>query len=128
MPSSVTRPAARPARSYGKGAAPVQTIARLTALAAAGALLLLAASPSRLPAADPPVKIVALGDSLTAGYGLGPADAFPVRLERALKAKGLAVDTIDLAPFRALADKVYAESDLAKAWDAAKLKQVLDTK
>ena len=46
----------------------------------------------------------------------------------ALKAKGLAVDTIDLAPFRALADKVYAESDLAKAWDAAKLKQVLDTK
>jgi len=92
MPSSVTRPAARPARSYGKGAAPVQTIARLTALAAAGALLLLAASPSRLPAADPPVKIVALGDSLTAGYGLGPADAFPARLERALKAKGLTVE------------------------------------
>ena len=46
----------------------------------------------------------------------------------ALKGKGLAVDTIDLAPFRALADKVYAEFDLAKAWDAAKLKQVLDTK
>jgi tripartite ATP-independent transporter DctP family solute receptor len=45
----------------------------------------------------------------------------------ALKAKGLAVDTIDLAPFRALADKVYAESDLAKSWDAAKLKQVIDT-
>ncbi len=46
----------------------------------------------------------------------------------ALKGKGLAVDTIDLTPFRALADKVYAESDLAKAWDAAKLKQVMDAK
>lgn len=38
-----------------------------------------------------PVSIVALGDSLTAGYGLGPADAFPVRLQAALKAKGLDV-------------------------------------
>ena len=37
-----------------------------------------------------PVKIVALGDSLTAGYGL-PADAaFPARLEAALHAKGIA--------------------------------------
>jgi acyl-CoA thioesterase I len=43
-------------------------------------------------AAEPPVKIVVLGDSLAAGYGL-PADAaFPVRLEQALKAKGLAVE------------------------------------
>jgi TRAP-type C4-dicarboxylate transport system substrate-binding protein len=46
----------------------------------------------------------------------------------ALKGRGLAVDAIDLAPFRALADKVYGESDMTKAWDAAKLKQVLDTK
>jgi len=35
-----------------------------------------------------PVTIVALGDSLTAGYGLPEADAFPVRLERALKERG----------------------------------------
>jgi acyl-CoA thioesterase I len=33
-------------------------------------------------------RIVALGDSLTAGYGLPVADAFPAQLERALKAKG----------------------------------------
>jgi tripartite ATP-independent transporter DctP family solute receptor len=46
----------------------------------------------------------------------------------ALKGRGLAVDAIDLAPFRALADKVYGESDMTKAWDAAKLKQVIDTK
>jgi acyl-CoA thioesterase I len=31
------------------------------------------------------LKIVALGDSLTAGFGLRPADAFPARLERMLR-------------------------------------------
>ena len=43
-------------------------------------------------AADAPVKIVALGDSLTAGFGLPREDAFSAKLEAALKAKGLAVD------------------------------------
>ena len=38
-----------------------------------------------------PVAIVALGDSLTAGYQLPPGDAFPVKLQAALKAKGLDV-------------------------------------
>ena len=38
------------------------------------------------------VKIVALGDSLTAGFGLPASAAFPARLERALKAKGIAVE------------------------------------
>jgi acyl-CoA thioesterase-1 len=35
-----------------------------------------------------PITILALGDSLTAGYGLDAQQAFPVRLEAALKAKG----------------------------------------
>lgn len=35
-----------------------------------------------------PVRIVALGDSLTAGYGLGPGEALPAVIERLLKAKG----------------------------------------
>lgn len=35
-----------------------------------------------------------------------------------LKSKGLKVDAVDLALFRANADKVYAASDLAKKWDA----------
>jgi acyl-CoA thioesterase-1 len=35
-----------------------------------------------------PLKIVAFGDSLTAGYGLPAQETFPARLERALKAKG----------------------------------------
>jgi acyl-CoA thioesterase I len=39
-----------------------------------------------------PVRIVVLGDSLTAGYGLDPGDAFPAQLERLLKAKGHAVE------------------------------------
>jgi acyl-CoA thioesterase-1 len=42
-------------------------------------------------AQDRPVKIVAFGDSLTAGFQLPASQAFPARLERALKAKGLPV-------------------------------------
>jgi acyl-CoA thioesterase-1 len=34
------------------------------------------------------VKVVALGDSLTAGLGLPVSDSFPARLEAALKARG----------------------------------------
>ena len=41
------------------------------------------------------VTILALGDSLTAGYGLQPSDAFPVKLEAALKARGLDVKVIN---------------------------------
>ena len=41
----------------------------------------------------------------------------------ALKGRGLAVDAIDLAPFRANADRVYAKSGLAKQWDAAGLQR-----
>jgi acyl-CoA thioesterase-1 len=41
-------------------------------------------------AADAPVKIVVLGDSLSAGYGLPAKAAFPQKLAQALKAKGIA--------------------------------------
>jgi len=37
---------------------------------------------------EPPIRIVAFGDSLTAGYELPPSAAFPVRLEKALKKRG----------------------------------------
>jgi acyl-CoA thioesterase-1 len=40
-------------------------------------------------AADKPVRIVALGDSLMAGYELAAPDAFAAQLEKALKAKGI---------------------------------------
>ncbi len=41
-----------------------------------------------LPARAEPLRIVALGDSLTAGYGLEPAESFTGQLEAALKARG----------------------------------------
>lgn len=42
-----------------------------------------------------PIRILAFGDSLTAGYGLDDlADSFPSQLERALKAKGYNVALI----------------------------------
>lgn len=39
-----------------------------------------------------PVKLVVLGDSLSAGLGLPAQDAFPTKLQKALQAKGIAVD------------------------------------
>ena len=42
-----------------------------------------------------PVTLLALGDSLTAGYGLQPSDAFPVKLEAALRARGHDVNVIN---------------------------------
>jgi acyl-CoA thioesterase-1 len=42
-------------------------------------------------AAQRPVRIVMLGDSIAAGFGLAASDALPARLEQALKAKGLDV-------------------------------------
>ena len=38
--------------------------------------------------ADPPIRMVVLGDSLSAGFGLAANEALPAKLERALKAKG----------------------------------------
>ncbi|ADZ68878.1 arylesterase [Polymorphum gilvum] len=42
-----------------------------------------------------PVKIVVLGDSLSAGYLLPPQEAFPVQLEQALKEKGHDVTVVN---------------------------------
>ena len=45
--------------------------------------------------AGQPLRIVVLGDSLAAGLGLKPSEAFPAQLERALKAKGHVVEVIN---------------------------------
>lgn len=42
--------------------------------------------------ATKPIKLVVLGDSLSAGLGLPAPDAFPAKLQKALQAKGIAVD------------------------------------
>jgi acyl-CoA thioesterase I len=77
-------------RSYGRRSPGVQM--RAAAFALAAMLWAMAIPVAPASAAEGAVRIVAFGDSLTAGYGL-PADAaFPVRLQKALAAKGLAVE------------------------------------
>jgi acyl-CoA thioesterase-1 len=46
-------------------------------------------------AQDRPVRLVALGDSLTTGLGLSANAAFPVKLAAALKARGIAAQVTD---------------------------------
>lgn len=86
----------RSVRSYGGATGPVQTLARhlaglMVALLVAGLIL---PGPAA-SAAVKPVKIVVLGDSLTAGYGLPAEAAFPSRLAAALKAKGHEVEIVN---------------------------------
>ena len=67
------------ARSYGTLVALVQLVALAFGAFPAGAQT------------GKAVQIVALGDSLTAGYGLPNRDAFPSKLQQALAAKGIVV-------------------------------------
>ncbi len=75
---------------FGKGPPVRQFVIGLAAVCAALAAVLIPAVPANAQAPRP-ITIVALGDSLTAGYQLPPADAFPVKLQAALRAKGVAV-------------------------------------
>jgi acyl-CoA thioesterase-1 len=68
---------------------------RVQGLARVLAAILLAACLSDAARADAPVKLVAFGDSLTAGFGLAKNDAFPAKLERALSDKGVAVTIVN---------------------------------
>jgi acyl-CoA thioesterase-1 len=71
-------------RSYGRNPARVQRLAAWLLAALVSALVLLA---NGVEAADGPAKIVVLGDSLSAGFGLPAEAAFPSRLAEALKTK-----------------------------------------
>ena len=68
-----------------KEAAPIPQAAATASASAAAATT---------PAADA-VVILALGDSLFAGYGLGPGQSYPAHLETALKARGIAARIIN---------------------------------
>jgi acyl-CoA thioesterase-1 len=70
-----------PARAYGRRWLWRQSLALL----ALGALPVQAAE----------IRLMMLGDSITAGYGLARGEALPARLEAALRAKGRAVRVID---------------------------------
>lgn len=74
-----------PLRSYGAMQGLVHSLTFI-----ALALIGLAALPADRVSAQQatPLKIVAFGDSLTAGYGLPAQDTFPAKLQAALKARG----------------------------------------
>jgi acyl-CoA thioesterase I len=73
---------------------PVQPIIRMVVATIACTTVFLTGQMRPIVAAEP-VKIVALGDSLTAGFGLPREAAFPARLEAALRAKGHAVEIVN---------------------------------
>jgi len=67
---------------------------------ALGAVLLVAlpaaAQEGLVASADgDPIRLMALGDSLTAGYGLADAEAFPARLQQALAERGYDVTVLN---------------------------------
>jgi len=61
----------------------------LTATLTAGGPALAEDAPA---VATRPIKIVVLGDSLSAGLGLSAHDAFPAKLQKSLKDKGIDID------------------------------------
>jgi acyl-CoA thioesterase-1 len=68
-------------------------------MVAAAGIMMAMSGPARAQAPDvknvKPIKLAVLGDSLTAGYGLPASAAFPVRLQKALQDKGIAVNIIN---------------------------------
>ena len=76
---------------------------RKAAIAVCCAFFMIAAAPASAPAAGPapghtgPLRVLVLGDSLSAGYGLAHPDGFQARLADALAAQGHDVALIDAA-------------------------------
>jgi acyl-CoA thioesterase I len=73
----------------------IQSVIRFAAVTIACATIGLAAGTAPAKSDDGAVKIVALGDSLTTGFGLPSNDAFPAKLTRALAAKGITAAIAD---------------------------------
>jgi acyl-CoA thioesterase I len=86
-------PAEASTRGYGNRRRPVQSsaIALTFTIACTLAALIPWVGSVRGEPVDAPIRMVALGDSLTAGFGLSAEAAFPAQLARALGAKGMAV-------------------------------------
>jgi acyl-CoA thioesterase-1 len=86
-------------RSYGTSLGEVEGAARMIAHMLVLSLILLAPGTALAQATaaleSKPVKMVVLGDSLSAGLGLATSAAFPARLQKALQSKGIGVDMIN---------------------------------
>jgi acyl-CoA thioesterase I len=85
-------------RTYGKPPGLVQTFAGASFFTIAGAAAILGAASIAVPplgAAERPVRIVALGDSLTAGLGLAPEQTFPAKLASVLRQKSMPADVVN---------------------------------
>lgn len=78
---------------YGGFTATVNS--RIAAFVALILCLVAVTAPANVYAQSEPVKLAILGDSLAAGYGLAPAQAFPARLQVALKDKDRNVTVIN---------------------------------
>jgi acyl-CoA thioesterase-1 len=66
-----------------------------------------------------PLRIVALGDSLMAGYGLAEKDGFPAKLQAVLRAKGHDVEVINAGVSGDTASGGLARLDWSVPKDAA---------
>lgn len=66
-----------------------------------------------------PLRIVALGDSLMAGYGLAEKEGFPAKLQAALRAKGHDVEVINAGVSGDTASGGLARLDWSVPKDAA---------
>lgn len=53
------------------------------------------AAPAQAQPPAKPIRLVVLGDSLSAGFGLAAQEAFPQKLKKALQTKGIEVDMIN---------------------------------
>jgi acyl-CoA thioesterase I len=98
---------ARP-HSYGHWRTIVHTLAFVASLLAACAA----------PAAAKSLRLVVLGDSLTAGLGVPPGKAFPDQLQTALRAKGFDVDVVNAGVSGDTAEDGLARYDWAVPADA----------
>jgi acyl-CoA thioesterase I len=67
----------------------------MLSLAIMAGMVLMSPNSIRSAAAQAPIKLAVLGDSLTAGYGLPAEAAFPARLQKALREKGIKVDILN---------------------------------
>src|SRR3979411_2146048 len=86
------------ARAYGTSGSEVERHRRsfVHMLVLGMALMAGKAAFAQAPAFETkPIKMVVLGDSLSAGLGLSASSAFPARLQKSLKSKGIAVDMIN---------------------------------